>query len=154
MPADYQSTARALALSTSPRPQSPRSDGQSPLWNRPGRRDSSWSTASQATTVRDRLIERGKALYRKAHEMWDRMSFWQKTGFYVAAFVAAALGIGLMILAGKLFIWLGPVAGKWERSPLVAFIIWICVFFVSFPPLVGWSTIGTVAGFIFGLWKG
>lgn len=86
--------------------------------------------------------------------MWDRMTFWQKIGFYVASFVAAALGIGLMILTGKLFIWLGPVSGKWERSPLVAFIIWICVFFVSFPPLVGWSTIGTVAGFIFGVWKG
>lgn len=93
-------------------------------------------------------------MYRNLYTRWERMTFWQKVGFYAASFASGALGIGFMVLTGKLFIWLGPVADKWEHSPLVAFVLWLCVFFVSFPPLVGWSTFGTVAGFIFGVWKG
>ncbi|KAJ5190494.1 uncharacterized protein N7498_009479 [Penicillium cinerascens] len=156
MPADYESTARALALSTSspePLPQSPGSDAQSPVWSRSGRRDSARS-ASQATTMRDKAVDRAKDMYRKLLARWESMTLWQKIGFYAASFASAALGIGFLVLTGKVFIWLGPVAEKWERSPLVAFVLWLCVFFVSFPPLVGWSTFGTVAGFIFGVWKG
>ncbi|KAJ5224524.1 uncharacterized protein N7469_008027 [Penicillium citrinum] len=156
MPADYESTARALALSDSPSeplPESPDSDEhtQAP-W---ARRDSSarWAN-NQNTNFRDRTINRAKAAYAMAKERWESMTLWQKIGFYAASFGLGALGIGFMILTGKLFIWLGPVAHKWEHSFLVAFILWLCVFFVSFPPLLGWSTFGTVAGFIFGLWKG
>lgn len=156
MPADYESTARALALSNSPPEpflESPASDGQSPVWGRSGRRDSARS-ASQATTMRDRLVNRGKDIYRQALARWERMTLWQKIGFYVASILTGAVGIAFLVLSAKVFIWIGPVAEKWERSPLVALILWLCVFFVSFPPLVGWSTFGTVAGFLFGVWKG
>ncbi|KAJ5662315.1 uncharacterized protein N7477_009931 [Penicillium maclennaniae] len=156
MPADYESTARALALSTSPPeplPESPGSDGRSPVWSRSNRRDSARS-ARQATTMRDRLFDRGKDVYRKALARWESMTLWQKIGFYVASILTAAVGIAFLVLSAKVFIWIGPLAEKWEHSPLVAFVLWLCVFFVSFPPLVGWSTFGTVAGFIFGVWKG
>lgn len=152
MPADYESTARALAISTSPEPHtSPDADDQ-PLWGRASRRNS--TRGDQTATWRDRLINKGKAYYRKAAERWERMTFWQKVGFYAVSLLTAALGIGFMVLTGKIFIWLGPVAERWEKSPLVAFVLWILVFFVSFPPLLGWSTLGTAAGFIFGVWKG
>lgn len=159
MPADYESTARALALSTSPpqpMPPSPGSvDHEQPPWSRSGRRSSAarWSRG-RASTLRDQLVKRGKDIYRKAYDRWEQMTFWQKVGFYAASLGSGALGIGFMVLTGKLFIWLGPVADKWEHSFLVAFVLWLCVFFISFPPLVGWSTFGTVAGFIFGVWKG
>lgn len=157
MPADYESTARALALSTSPpEPLADSADDEEqPIWSRSGRRDSSarWS-GEQATGFRDRMIEKAKKLYRMAMGRYEQMTLWQKIGFYAASFGAAALAIGFMVLTGKLFIWLGPVAEKWENSWLVAFVLWICIFFISFPPLVGWSTLGTVAGFIFGWWKG
>jgi uncharacterized membrane protein YdjX (TVP38/TMEM64 family) len=100
------------------------------------------------------MIEKAKKLYRMANDRYEQLTLWQKIGFYAASLGLAALGIGLMVLTGKLFIWLGPVAEKWEKSWLVAFVLWICIFFISFPPLVGWSTLGTVAGFIFGWWKG
>ncbi|KAF3388930.1 Golgi apparatus membrane protein [Penicillium rolfsii] len=157
MPADYESTARALALSTSP-PEplaDSHDDEEQPIWSRSGRRDSSarWS-GERATSFRDRMIEKAKKLFRMANDRYEQLTLWQKIGFYAASFGTAALGIGLMVLTGKLFIWLGPVAEKWEKSWLVAFVIWISIFFISFPPLVGWSTLGTVAGFIFGWWKG
>lgn len=156
MPADYESTARALALSTSPPEPLPPGDDEQPLWGHAaGRRDSvaRWSTG-QTTSFRDRMVDKGKRLYHEAYARWEGMTIWQKVLFYVVSLVSGALGVGFIVLTGKLFIWLGPVAERWEQSPLVAFILWICVFFVSFPPLIGWSTFGTVAGFIFGVWKG
>ncbi|KAJ5892385.1 hypothetical protein N7504_009076 [Penicillium tannophilum] len=152
MPADYESTARALAVSPSSELHSASaSDDEQPLWSRAGRRN---STRPESGNLRDRLMVKGKELYRQADERWKRMTFWQKVGFYVASLLVGASGIGFLVLTGKVFIWLGPVAERWEKSPLVAFVLWLCVFFVSFPPLLGWSTFGTVAGFIFGVWKG
>lgn len=155
MPADYQSTARALSLSpSSPDPisSSPGSDAQPP-WSRAGRRNPGRSSA-QATSYRDQIIQRGTELYVRMNNIWEEMTLWKKVGTVFAALFVGASGIAFMVLTGKLFIWLGPVAEKWETSWLAAFILWLCVFFVSFPPLVGWSTFGTVAGFIFGVWKG
>ncbi|KAJ5898958.1 hypothetical protein N7495_003702 [Penicillium taxi] len=156
MPADYHSTARALALSTSPdaSPRSPDSEEQLP-WSRAGGRDSSsrWAN-NQAATYRDRLIKWGKETYDSLNAKWNGMTIWQKVAFIAAALIAAALGISFLLLSGWILRVLPKVAERWEKSPLVAFILWTCVFFVSFPPLVGWSTMGTSAGFIFGIWKG
>ena len=154
MPADYESTARALAVSTSPEPlpSSPNSDAQ-PLWSRAGRRNSA-RPSDPAASLRDQLMEKGKALYHIAYERWQGMTLWQKIAFYVASVATAVIGLVFLYLTGKMFIWLGPVAERWERSPIVALVLWLCVFFVSFPPLVGWSAFGSAAGFIFGVWKG
>ncbi|KAF4767960.1 hypothetical protein N7455_012433 [Penicillium solitum] len=155
MPADYQSTARALSLSPSspdPIPSSPSSDVHPP-WSRAGRR-SSGRLSGQATGYREQIIQRGTELYVRMNMIWEGMTPLKKIGTVFAALFVGASGIAFMVFTGKLFIWLGPVAEKWETSWLAAFILWLCVFFVSFPPLVGWSTFGTVAGFIFGVWKG
>ncbi|KAJ5203310.1 hypothetical protein N7449_005389 [Penicillium cf. viridicatum] len=155
MPADYQSTARALSLSPSspdPIPSSPSSDAHPP-WSRAGRR-SSGRSSGQATSYREQIIQRGTELYVRMNTIWEGMTPLKKIGTVFAALFVGASGIAFMVLTGKLFIWLGPVAERWETSWLAAFILWLCVFFVSFPPLVGWSTFGTVAGFIFGVWKG
>lgn len=82
------------------------------------------------------------------------MTLLQKVGSVLAAVVVIALGLGFMILTGHIFKWLEPVAEDWENSKLAYFVLMLCTFTVSFPPLLGWSTIGTVAGFIFGVWKG
>ncbi|KAJ5971974.1 uncharacterized protein N7479_001892 [Penicillium vulpinum] len=155
MPADYQTTARALSLSPSdpdPIPSSPSSDVHPP-WSRAGRRNASRSSG-QGTSYREQIIHRGTQLYHRMSKIWEEMTLWKKIGTVLAALFVGASGIGFMLLTGKLFIWLGPAAERWETSWLAAFILWLCIFFVSFPPLVGWSTFGTVAGFIFGVWKG
>lgn len=146
MPADYQSTAQALALPISS--DSPSPDDAQPPWT--GAR---WSS-ERAATFRDQLVNRGTELSNRVYDLWMGMSVLQKVGTVTAAVAMLTLAIVFMVFTGKLFIWLGPVAEKWEKSALVGFILWLCVFFVSFPPLVGWSTFGTVLGFIFGTWKG
>ncbi|KGO64174.1 SNARE associated Golgi protein [Penicillium italicum] len=155
MPADYQSTARALSLSSSspdPIPSSPGSDVH-PLWSRAGRQ-SSGRSSGQDTSYREQIIRRGTELYVRMNTIWEEMTLLKKIGTVFAALFLGVSGLAFLVLTGKLFIWLGPVAEKWETSWLAALILWLCVFFVSFPPLVGWSTFGTVAGFIFGIWEG
>ncbi|CAL5874540.1 uncharacterized protein PFLUO_LOCUS8836 [Penicillium psychrofluorescens] len=147
MPADYQSTAQALALPISSDSPPPDDDAQPP-WTR-----SRWSS-ERAATFRDQLVNRGTELSNRIYDLWMGMSLLQKLGTVTAVVAMLTLAIVVMVFTGKLFIWLGPVAEKWEKSALVGFILWLCVFFVSFPPLVGWSTFGTVLGFIFGTWKG
>ena len=82
------------------------------------------------------------------------MSVSQRIGLVAMSLVAAGLGMGFMVFTGKIFLWLPKVADKWEKSSLVFFVLWLCVFFVSFPPLIGWSTFGTISGFLYGTWKG
>ncbi|CAG8036699.1 unnamed protein product [Penicillium salamii] len=151
MPADYQSTARALSLSPSSPDPIPSSPDDAEPWGRARQNSARWSGEQ---SYRDLIIQRGTELYQRLDKMWQEMTFWQKTAYLAASLLVGASGIGFLVLTGKVFIWLGPVAEKWESSWLVAFVLWLCVFFVSFPPLLGWSTFGTVAGFIFGVWKG
>ncbi|CAG8932502.1 unnamed protein product [Penicillium salamii] len=151
MPADYQSTARALSLSPSSPDPIPSSPDDAEPWGRARQNSARWAGEQ---SYRDLIIQRGTELYQRLDKMWQEMTFWQKTAYLAASLLVGASGIGFLVLTGKVFIWLGPVAEKWESSWLVAFVLWLCVFFVSFPPLLGWSTFGTVAGFIFGVWKG
>lgn len=149
MPADYMSTAHALSLSSSP---SEPSDIRPPWRHSADRRRD--HQPKEAATLRSQVMKRATKISRHIERAWHKMSFWQRVGAVLAAIAAIALGLAFMFLAGKLFVWLAPVAEKWEKSKLAFFILWLCVFFVAFPPLVGWSTLGPVAGYIFGVWKG
>lgn len=157
MPADYESTARALAVPTSPEePLSPPLHGIRPPWSRSAhsRRSSVAFSVREVATFRDRIINQAQVSWRRLSQTFGRMTLLQKVGAILAALAAIALGLAFLFFTGKVFIWLRPLAEKWENSKLAAFILWMCVFGVSFPPLVGWSTFGTVAGFLFGIWKG
>lgn len=162
MPADYTSTARALSISTSPDPFSPTDDDDArPPWrhhrnqsaNRHGYTRGP-TNSNAVTSVRDQIVHRAAKIYRRLGSAWQRMSWLQRIGALAAMLGVVALGLAFMLFTGQVFTWLGPVAGEWENSKMAFFVLWLCVFFVSFPPLVGWSTFGTMSGFIFGVWKG
>jgi uncharacterized membrane protein YdjX (TVP38/TMEM64 family) len=99
-------------------------------------------------------MARINAFNERSVALWRKMTFWQKVGSVLAVLGLNILGFGFLYITGRVFQWLGPVAERWEHSVLVFIVMWLGVFFVSFPPLVGWSTFGTVSGFIFGVWKG
>ncbi|EAW10729.1 TVP38/TMEM64 family protein [Aspergillus clavatus NRRL 1] len=158
MPAGYASTARALSLPMSPSgtPSPADDDIQSPPWGHliPNRQNTPSPSIREATSFRDQITSQATRLLYRMKKTWRRLNFWQRVGAIGAVILAILLGLGFMIFTGQVFLWLEPVAETWEQSKLAFFVLWLCVFFVSFPPLVGWSTFGTVAGFIFGIWKG
>ncbi|KAI9375976.1 hypothetical protein BJX61DRAFT_531197 [Aspergillus egyptiacus] len=158
MPADYASTARALSLPTSPsRSPSPLENGSRPPWSRAttaSRNSAVFPPRRSSTPTPKGIMARVTATNARMLATWRKMTLWQKIGTVLAVILCNVLGFGFLYVTGRVFHWLGPVAEQWEQSNLVFFLLWLCVFFVSFPPLVGWSTFGTVSGYIFGIWKG
>lgn len=159
MPADYQSTARALSLpvSDSEEQESPVFAGIRPPWSHSpslSRRGSHPLAVGEAVSFRDRMINQAESVYRALRNRWNKMTMIQKIITFIGALLLGAAGIGFMVLAGQIFIWLGPVAEKWEHAPWAYVIVWFSIILVSFPPMVGWSTLGTICGFLFGFWKG
>jgi hypothetical protein len=159
MPADYNSTARALALPISPSDSpSPTFESIQPPWSRSRsgsthhRRSSSYSIPNPG--VRDRTMAKLGRTYRRLTRRFIEMTPMQRVGAVCAGIAAMVFGLGFMMLTGQVFVWLKPVADQWENSVLAYFILWISVVIVSFPPLIGWSTMGTIAGYLFGVWKG
>lgn len=161
MPDDNMPTARAAALSPSPpvsssSPLSLFGDFRPP-WSRVGsgeRRSSTLPSTREVVTLRDQLINYTSGLLPRLQETWRKMNVWQRAGAVIAVIALLGLGVGFMILTGHLFKWLRPLAEKWEHSTLAVFVLWLSIFFVSFPPMVGWTTLGTICGFAFGWWKG
>ncbi|KAK2859895.1 hypothetical protein FQN49_004604 [Arthroderma sp. PD_2] len=168
MSADHSSTRDALAaplmtVERSSTSSSPSLEPVHPPWSRPhtglsrNRRSSVFTMPSANTDAagfRDRAINGMGRSYKRVSDTFGKMTILQRIGTVFAGLGVMILGIGFMLVTGQIFAWLGPVAKDWEYAPLAYFIVWLCTFLMSFPPMVGWSTVGTVAGFIFGVWKG
>lgn len=163
MPADYESTARALALPVTEPNEDDEPESPSPLfdavrtqppWNHRHRRRSSQLSTEEIVGLRDRTINAARSAYRRMAARYAKMTLKQKVVYLLSSLVLGVLGLMFMALTGQIFVWLAPVADRWERAPWAYIVVWLLVFGVSFPPLVGWSTLGTVSGYLFGLWKG
>lgn len=154
MPADYNSTARALALPTSP-PDSPTLTHQHPRWSR--RRGSNSLSQSQSSFGRSISGIGGRA-YRKldstGREMLRRFTPFHLALLTVAGIVALVISILFFVFHEKFFAWLEPTAVKWKNLRGGWCILWAMTFMTAFPPLVGYSTCFTLAGFVYGLPEG
>ncbi|KAJ4323467.1 Tlg2-vesicle protein [Fusarium piperis] len=162
MPADYQSTAQALALS-------PDRSTPSPSPNRPP-----WTTISDSSTSHTRRLSNPLMRRRRnsvaaagpgfARRIWAsvnllgeqtlkiylRMSPVQRLLAALGAVVIAVLGVLAIIFSRSFFKWLDPVAEKWRALPGGWILAFLLVFVTSFPPLMGYSTASTIAGYVYG----
>lgn len=74
---------------------------------------------------------------------------------YRALVCVAGLVLGLVLLltfvySSRLFSWLAPVVRSWRARPAGWLILFFLVVLTSIPPLVGYSTVSTLAGFVYG----
>ncbi|KAI4284902.1 MAG: hypothetical protein L6R35_004779 [Caloplaca aegaea] len=154
MPADYSSTARALALPVSP-PDSPTQSYQQPRWSRQGRNTSfsrsqtslgppDSSLRNQVFTKLDRL---GRATIRKFSPLQLALAA-------LVGLLAIITAILFLVYHQAFFAWLEPTAVKWKNLRGGWCILWAMTFMTAFPPLVGYSTCFTLAGFVYGLREG
>ncbi|KAJ0121327.1 tlg2-vesicle protein of 38 kda [Diaporthe amygdali] len=105
---------------------------------------------SQLSALASSSIKTANGLYRQSVTMYEGLTPTQKVLFIVGGNLLGALTIVLLIFSHKIFTLLGPVAVSWRALPAGWLIIWAATFFVAFPPLVGYSTACTVAGFVYG----
>jgi len=64
------------------------------------------------------------------------------------------LSILILVYNERILSLLAPVAQKWRSTPAGWLILWALVFVVSFPPLIGYSTFLSLAGFVYGFPNG
>ena len=154
MPSDYNSTARALALPTSPQ-QSPSLEHQrgSSAWSR---RQSSTAQSgrpspySRGGGLRDKVIDNAEKIQRKVFRTIKRLTPVQRFLAGTALTAAVVVSILFLVFNERIFGWLEPYAEKWKDLRGGWLIIWAFTFIVAFPPLIGYSTCVTTAGFVYG----
>lgn len=150
MPDTYASTARALALPVDDSPsEQRRSHSSSPAFRR---RSQSSSRAPQS--FKTRLVTQSTRLQRRALRNFNKLSVVQKICLVVFNIVVLATVILFLVFNEKIFGWLAPVAQRWRDIPGGWLILWAATFAVGFPPLIGYSSAVTLAGFVYGVPKG
>lgn len=151
MPAtDYD--VRALAL-----PLEDEETGETPIWSR--RPQSSMfrrsaSHNSQQSTWRQRAFDNYNKLSRQALDQYNKLSPVQKVLFVVGNVVLAVGGILFLVFNERIFGALLPLAKKWRDVTAGWLVLWALIFVVSFPPLIGYSSLLTIAGFVYGFPNG
>ena len=100
------------------------------------------------------FISTAEKFQRRVLTIYNRLSVLQRV---LAAIILVVLGIsGLLFLIfnEKIFGWLEPLAEKWKHTTGGWVILWAITFVAAFPPLIGYSTCATTAGFIYGVGEG
>lgn len=111
-------------------------------------------TQNPTAAARDNLINTIERLYRNGMKLWKKLTFTQKIALVTAGIVVNVLGILFLIYNEKILGWLQPFAAKWKHTTGGWTILWAIIILTAFPPMIGYSTCGTTAGFVYGVWEG
>lgn len=149
-PANYE--ARALAIPIDAEDDEPTgtrpSFEQSQSFRHP-RRTSAPVSLSQMTLTQ-RWRHHAEKFQRRALAHYSKLTPLQKAGLITAGLVSFVLTILILVYNERIFGWLAPIAKKWRDMSGGWLILWALTFVVSFPPLIGYSTLLSLSGFVYG----
>ncbi|KAH6691624.1 snare associated Golgi protein-domain-containing protein [Plectosphaerella plurivora] len=74
----------------------------------------------------------------------------QRVAVAVGLIVVNVLLILFLVYSHAIFSWLAPISHKWRALPGGWILAWLICFFCAFPPVIGYSTSLTIAGFVYG----
>ncbi|KAF2739315.1 hypothetical protein EJ04DRAFT_540935 [Polyplosphaeria fusca] len=147
---DYDARALALPLDDDPPPRT-----SSPIWSRQSasfRRNSNPFPPRQSAWKK---FTKNAAKANSRYMAWyNGLSTLHKILFSVGGWAIFILTILFFIYNERIFHALLPVAAKWRDVTAGWIILWVLIFIVSFPPLIGYSSLLTVAGFVYGFPNG
>jgi uncharacterized membrane protein YdjX (TVP38/TMEM64 family) len=157
MAAEYGSTARSLALPLSPT-RSPSPTFLRPPWN-PHRSQSQGARSSTQSnrhshSFRDDLINNAEKIQRRAVRLYHKMTPLQRLLVVVFLIIDLVLVILFFVYNEKIFGFLKPYAQSWKKTTGGWTILWGLTFLTAFPPIIGYSTCATLAGFVYGVGEG
>lgn len=151
--------------SPSPTPPSPRTDGPVPPWVRPnlqrptsGTNARRLSTPYSRSTANDdssaplgrRIMRTSVSILNKVLQLFFRLTPLQRVLAVLALLIVNILLVVFLVYSHRIFAALAPVAAGWRALPGG----WVLVFLMTcasgFPPMIGYSTCVTIAGFVYG----
>ncbi|KAF2831006.1 hypothetical protein CC86DRAFT_314093 [Ophiobolus disseminans] len=149
MPADDYD-ARALAL-----PLDDEQPGSTPVWSRRSTSSFRRNPSHHAEpSLRQKVMTNYDKLSRMVLARYGKLTPVQKVLFVVGNIALAVGGVLFLVYNEKIFGSLVPVAKKWRDIRGGWVILWFLIFLVSFPPLIGYGTLLTIAGFVYGFPNG
>lgn len=100
------------------------------------------------------LGTQGLAIVQRLLSIFFGLGLIQQILVVILGIVCFVLGVLTLVYHTQVMHWLTPVAQKlrdWTGGWLV---LWISIFIVSFPPLIGYGICVTLMGAVYGVWKG
>jgi uncharacterized membrane protein YdjX (TVP38/TMEM64 family) len=85
---------------------------------------------------------------------WQKLSLVQKGLAILAAILNIVLVVLFLVYQHQIFASLAPFAERWRDMRGGWMILWAMTFIAAFPPLIGYSSTITIAGFVYGVPKG
>ena len=151
MPADYSSTARALALPISP-PRSPvlHSTTRPPWARRRASQSLTRNSSQRKTTFLHKTLDSAERIWRRLFHTVEKMTPLQQGLSIVVGVTTIVLAVLFLIFSEKIFAWMEPIAERWKNLNGGWLILWAMTFATAFPPIIGYSTCLTLAGFVYG----
>lgn len=115
---------------------------------------SSGDERSRAAEMRDELINNAEKIQRKVLATYRRMTPLQRVLGIGALVILNVLFILFLVFNEKIFSFLEPYAERWKHTTGGWTILWALTFLTAFPPMIGYSSCGTMAGFVYGVGEG
>jgi uncharacterized membrane protein YdjX (TVP38/TMEM64 family) len=85
---------------------------------------------------------------------YKAMTILQRLLVVITLLAVFVLCILFLVYNHRILDWLGPVAEKWKALPGGWLILWFIIFICAFPPVLGYSTALSIAGFVYGFPNG
>ncbi|KAI1383226.1 uncharacterized protein F4822DRAFT_419783 [Hypoxylon trugodes] len=177
MPPDPSSEARMPMLSTSlspspsplpspsrspsPKPPSPRTDGPVPPWVRSNSHTTSGTNSRRLSTPYSRanddahlsfvqrMTRTGTDLTNKALKIFWSLTPLQRVGAVLTIIALDVLVILFLVYSHSIFAALESVAEGWRALPGGWILVFLLTCLTAFPPMIGYSTCVTIAGFLY-----
>ncbi|KAK3695364.1 hypothetical protein B0T22DRAFT_103422 [Podospora appendiculata] len=103
-----------------------------------------------ARSLPARLLRTATSLSFKALQFFQSLTPLQQGLVVLAGAVVLVLSVLGLVYNHRIFAALSPVAAKWRELKGGWVILWVLCFMTAFPPVIGYSTTVTIAGFVFG----
>jgi uncharacterized membrane protein YdjX (TVP38/TMEM64 family) len=151
---DYSTAARSLALPIDDDEDNHRYSSQSrrsntsPSWRR---RSASSPGSQQPPSATTRWFRSANRTSNKLQRAFLRLTPLQQAGLIGLNVLLLIGGILFAVYNERIFAYLSPAAKRWRDTPGGWLVLWFMTFFVSFPPMIGYSTCVTIAGFVYGM---
>lgn len=109
---------------------------------------------SRGAEIRDEVIQTAEKLQRRIISTYKKLTPLQRI-LAIVAFVSVNIVFLLFLIFNeRIFGFLEPYAVKWKHTTGGWLILWAITFLTAFPPMIGYSSCGTMAGFVYGVGEG
>ncbi|KAL5347039.1 Tlg2-vesicle protein [Pseudogymnoascus australis] len=109
------------------------------------------SSLTPSPPFTEELLRKAKILQDKALSLWASATLTQRILFVTLYIFFTTIGILFIVYSESLFAALAPVAVKWRALPGGWLISFALIFITAFPPVIGYTTALTIAGFVYGM---